>query len=86
MRTTHGLVVVYRSFKGTTVAAAPITRKPYESRSMSKYVVRMLHGGGPFICFCTCSHDTLEETDLTDPIGKGQRRVVRRRTDTGVDK
>jgi hypothetical protein len=42
MRTSHGLVVVYRSFMGATTAAAPITGKPYELQSMSKRVCRML--------------------------------------------
>jgi hypothetical protein len=81
MRTSHGLVVVYRSFQGVTAAAAPIVGKFYESQAMSKRAWRMLHNG-PFICFCDCTRAVLEEGDFTDPIGKGQRRIIRRRTST----
>ena len=81
MNTTHGLAVVYRSFKGTTTRPAPVTGKHYESQAMSKLIARMLYDG-PFICFCGCTRTVLEGGDFTDPIGKGQRRIIRRRTDT----
>jgi hypothetical protein len=81
MRTTHGLVVVYRSFKGTTARPAPVTGRRYESQAMAKPIARMLHDG-PFVCFCDCTHTVLEEGDFTDPIGRGKCRIIRRRTDT----
>ena len=81
MNTTHGLAVVYRSFEGTTTRAAPVAGKHYETQAMSKLIVRMLHDG-PFICFCDCTHTVLKEGDFADPIGKGLRRIVRRRTKT----
>lgn len=81
MNTTPGLAIVYRSFKGTTTRPAPVTGKHYETQAMSKLIVRMLHDG-PFICFCGCTRTVLEERDFADPIGKGLRRIVRRRTDT----
>jgi hypothetical protein len=84
MESAHGPVVVYRSFKGVTAGAAATGK--YASQSMSKHALRMLTGGGPFICFCGCSRTILNEADLTAPIEKGQRRVVWRHTVTGLDK
>lgn len=85
IRTAHGPVVVYRSYKGATVGPAPITGEPYESQSMSKPGLRMLTDG-PFICFCKCSRTILEEADFTASIEKRRRRVVWRHTPTGLDK
>jgi hypothetical protein len=86
MESDHGHVIVYRTFKGATVLSAPITGKAYESQSMAKMALRMLADGGSFVCFCKCSRTVLEEPDLTGAIKKGQRRVVRRHTATGLDK
>jgi hypothetical protein len=86
MKSANGPVVVYRSFKGVTAGTVAITGKSYESQSMSKYAVRVLAGGGPFICFCGCSRTVLNEADLSGPVEAGQRRVIWRHTATGLDK
>jgi hypothetical protein len=85
MRTTHGLAVVYRSFRGTTARPASVTGRRYESQAMSKPIARMLHDG-PFVCFCACTRTVLEERDFTDPISKGQARIIRRRSATRANK